>query len=81
MFHILKPWGRYGGKIIFLLKMGPYVLDPSTVVCKPAYGGNVYLYYSLDSGDTWETLTILETFAYRTEDFNEVKVSKGVFLA
>lgn len=53
--------------------MGPYVLDASTVDCKPAYGGNVYLYFSLDSGDTWEELTILETYNYRTEDFTEVR--------
>lgn len=66
---------RYGGRLNFLLKMGPYVVDPSSVVCKPAYGGNVYLYYSLDSGDTWETLVILETFSYRGEEFTEVNIS------
>lgn len=64
--------GRYGGKVLFLMKMGPAVSDASTVLCKPAYGGNVYLYYSLDGGDVWETLSILETFSYRTEEFTEV---------
>lgn len=54
------------------MKMGPSVADSSAVLCKPAYGGNVYLYYSLDGGAVWETLTILETFAYRTEEFTEV---------
>lgn len=57
------------------MKMGPSVADPSTVLCKPAYGGNVYLYYSLDGGGAWETLTILETFSYRTEAFTEVQTS------
>ena len=55
--------------------MGPSVADASSVLCKPAYGGNVYIYYSLDSGETWETLTILETFAYRKEDFTEVSLN------
>eukprot|EP00904_Undaria_pinnatifida_P000099 jgi/Undpi1/1008/HiC_scaffold_10.g04472.m1 len=64
----------YGGRLVFLIKMGPPVADASTVLCKPAYGGNVYIYYSLDGGDTWETLTILETFAYRKEDFTEVEI-------
>lgn len=54
------------------MKMGPSVPDASTAACKPAYGGNVYLYYSLDGGGTWETLSILETFSYRTEEFTEV---------
>lgn len=71
-FTFLNRRARYGGRLVFLLKMGPYVVDPSTVVCKPAYGGNIYLYYSLDGGDVWETLTILETFAYRNEEFTEV---------
>lgn len=52
--------------------MGPSVADSSTVLCKPAYGGNVYLYYSVDGGAVWETLTILETFAFRAEEFTEV---------
>jgi hypothetical protein len=26
--------------------MGPAALDPELVQCKPAYGGNVYVYYS-----------------------------------
>ncbi|CAM9143952.1 unnamed protein product [Pylaiella littoralis] len=65
---------RYGGKLVFLMKMGPSVADSSTALCKPAYGGNVYLYYSLDGGTVWETLTILETFAYRAEEFTEVEV-------
>lgn len=61
------------------MKMGPYVLDSSAAVCKPAYGGNVYLYYSLDSGETWETLTILETFTYRLEEFTQVNTSVEVY--
>ncbi|CAN0429515.1 unnamed protein product, partial [Ectocarpus sp. 12 AP-2014] len=65
---------RYGGKVLFLMKMGPTVPDASAVLCKPAYGGNVYLYYSLDGGGVWETLSILETFAYRKETFTEVEV-------
>lgn len=59
------------------MKMGPSVADPSTVLCKPAYGGNVYLYYSLDGGSTWETLKILETFSYRKEAFTEVGTVPG----
>ena len=70
------PW-RYGGKLVFLMKMGPTVPDASTVLCKPAYGGNVYLYYSLDRGGSWETLKILETFSFRAETFTEV----GPYLA
>ncbi|CAM9373083.1 unnamed protein product, partial [Scytosiphon promiscuus] len=65
---------RHGGKLLFLMKMGPSVPDATTAVCKPAYGGNVYLYYSLDGGGAWETLSILETFSYRTEEFTEVEV-------
>lgn len=57
---------------MFLMKMGPTVPDPSAVLCKPAYGGNVYLYYSLDGGGVWETLSILETFSFRKETFTEV---------
>lgn len=76
---------RFGGKLVFLIKMGPFVLDSSTVACKPAYGGNVYVYYSLDSGGTWETLTILETFSLRNEKFTEVNtydtIKQGVQLA
>ena len=68
----------YGGRLVFLIKMGPPVADASAVLCKPAYGGNVYIYYSLDSGDTGETLTILETFSYRKEDFTEVSLNKIV---
>lgn len=60
---------------MFLFKMGPYVLDPSSVACKPAYGGNVHLYYSLDTGTKWKVLTILDTASYRTSDFTEVRVS------
>jgi hypothetical protein len=26
--------------------MGPAASDPDLVQCKPAYGGNVYVYYS-----------------------------------
>ncbi len=66
-----SPW-RYGGKLVFLMKMGPTVPDASVVLCKPAYGGNVYLYYSLDEGDSWETLEILETFSFRNDNFTEV---------
>lgn len=54
------------------MKMGPTVPDASVVLCKPAYGGNVYLYYSLDEGGSWETLEILETFSFRNENFTEV---------
>lgn len=64
------------------MKMGPTVPDASDVLCKPAYGGNVYLYYSLDGGGVWETLSILETFSYRTETFTEVgkvKCSPKIF--
>lgn len=61
------------------MKMGPSVADSSTVLCKPAYGGNVYLYYSLDGGGTWETLKILETFSYRQEAFTEVASSSSSF--
>ncbi|CAM9440901.1 unnamed protein product [Hapterophycus canaliculatus] len=63
---------RHGGKLMFLMKMGPSVPDAATAACKPAYGGNVYLYYSLDGGGAWETLSILETFSYRMEEFTEV---------
>lgn len=59
------------------MKMGPSVADPSIALCKPAYGGNVYLYYSLDGGSTWETLKILETFSYRQEAFTEVPYSSS----
>ena len=61
------------------MKMGPSATDPSTVLCKPALGGNVYLYYSLDGGSTWETLKILETFSYREEAFTEVRRFLGCF--
>lgn len=54
------------------MKMGPSTADASAALCKPAYGGNVYLYYSLDGGAAWDTLTTLETFSYRAEDFTEV---------
>lgn len=69
MFDLIP---RYGGELRFLMKMGPSVADASTVLCKPAYGGNVYLYYSMDGGSTWETLKVLETFSYRQEAFTEV---------
>ncbi|CAM9525001.1 unnamed protein product [Discosporangium mesarthrocarpum] len=65
---------RYGGKVIFQMKMGPYAADTSTVTCKPAYGGNVYLYSSFDAGTTWNVLTILETWTYRSEAFHKVEV-------
>lgn len=69
-----KCYDSYGGKVVFFLKMGPSAQDPATAVCKPAYGGNVYLYYSVDQGETWEILSILETFVYRKEEFTQVCV-------
>lgn len=72
LFHTTNT-SRFGGKLLFLMKMGPSTSDSSTAVCKPAYGGNVYLYYSLDGGGAWETLFILETFSYRMEDFTQVR--------
>lgn len=58
--------------MVFAFKMGPYVTDPDSVACKPAYGGSVYLYYSLDGGSSWDTLAILKTYLYRNQEFTEV---------
>ncbi|CAM9423235.1 unnamed protein product, partial [Choristocarpus tenellus] len=65
---------RYGGKLVFHMKMGPSVTDASMVTCKPAFGGNVYIYHSFDSGVSWNLLAALETWNYRSEFFRKVEV-------
>jgi hypothetical protein len=65
---------RNGGQLRFWMKMGPDVIDPDEVTCKPARGGHVTLSFSTDEGSSWTELRLLETFTFRKFEFTLVEI-------
>ena len=64
---------RYGGLIFFAIKFAPIVDNELSTSCKPAYGGDVTLSYSVDDGKSWETIASYPVWKYRKPYFSTLE--------
>jgi len=64
----------YGGQLQFWLKMGEKVENPDLAICKPAYGGNVHVYYRTNDLESWTQFAVLETWNYDSTAFRYVQL-------
>ena len=63
----------HGGTVNFHLKFAPVVDNEDAVQCKTAFGGHMYLQYSIDLGDTWVKFGSYIVHNYRHQHFTAVE--------
>jgi hypothetical protein len=64
---------RYGGAIYFAIKFAPIVENELATPCKPAYGGDVTVSYSVDNGESWEVFVSYPVWKYRKPYFSTLE--------